>query len=64
MRATYRAAPTMTCSAPAKSFARPLEALQFARQATDAFRVAYSVYAVLRGRLKRLETFQPADRRA
>ena len=37
MQPTYRAAPTMTCNAPAKSFSRPQEALQFARQAADAF---------------------------
>ncbi len=51
---TYHAAPTMTCSAPAKSFPRPLEACQFARLAADAFRVGNCVYEVLAGRPKRL----------
>ncbi len=64
MRPTYRAAPTMSCFAPAKSFALPLEACQFARQAADAFRVGYQVYEVLAGRLKCLGTFRPAKRRA
>ena len=64
MQPTYRAAPIMLCRAPAKSFSRPLEALQFARQAADAFHVAYQVYEVLHGNLKRLETFRPCDRRA
>ncbi len=36
---TYRAAPTMLCYAPAKSFPSALDACQYARAAADAYRV-------------------------
>ena len=54
----------MTCGAPAKSFSRPLEACQFARQAADAFRVGYCVYEVLAGRLRRVAASEPQPVRA
>jgi predicted transcriptional regulator len=64
MLPTYRAAPTTTCNAPAKSFPRPLEACQFARQAADAFRVGYCVYKDLAGRLNRVAAYSPNTVRA
>ena len=61
---TYRVAPTMTCSAPSKIFSRPLEALQYARYAADAFRVGYCVFEAHKGRLRHVQTFRPAKVRA
>lgn len=64
MQPIYRAAPVILCRAPARTFNAAPEALQFARQAADDFRVAYQVWEVLRGRLKRMGTFRPGNRRA
>ena len=64
MRAVYRSAPTMLCYAPAKTFCTALEALRYARASSDRFGVGYGVYESVGGRLKHLQTFRPADRRA
>jgi hypothetical protein len=64
MPAVYRAAPLMLCRAPAKTFENEQNALDFARQSADDFRIGYSVYRVLAGRLKHLRTFRPAPARA
>ena len=45
MRATYYAAPAGRSFAPAKWIADERKALEFARNATDAFRVGYTVCA-------------------
>ena len=64
MRPVYHVAPTMRCSAPAKAFPGAVEALRYAREAADAYRVGYVVYRVLAGRLLRLAAFEPQPVRA
>jgi hypothetical protein len=64
MQPTFRVAPACRCNAPAKSFPDEREALEFAREAADRFRVAYGVYRVLSGRPQHLRTFWPRPVRA
>ncbi len=64
MPAVYRARALMLCRAPAKTFENEQDALDFARQSADDFRIGYSVYRVLAGRLKHLRTFRPTPARA
>ncbi len=60
----YRAAPTMLCHSPAKSFPSALEACLYARTAADALRVGYQVYEVQASRLRRVTAYFPNPIRA
>jgi hypothetical protein len=46
------------------TFSRAPEALRYARQAADAYRVAFTVWRVLGGRLTVLERVSPGQVRA
>ena len=62
MNPTYRSAPTMLCSAPARTFPDAAAALEHARKSADAHRVGYSVYEVLAGRPRKLAAYPPTVR--
>ena len=62
MRTTYYAAPAGRCFAPAKWFADEQKALEFARDAADAFRVGYTIWRVLAGRPSRVAACAFAER--
>ncbi len=64
MQPTYRAAPAFRCYAPPKVFRDAQDALDFARAAADAYRVGYTVWRVLAGRLKRVAALAPCAARA
>ena len=49
----------MRCHCPAKHFRRVRQALQYARKAADAFRVAYAVWRVRKGTLRLLKRYPP-----
>jgi hypothetical protein len=57
---TYRVAPSYRCHLRGMTFPRAQEALQYARQAAEAFRVSFSVYRVQSGRATLLWRFDPA----
>ncbi len=59
MQPNYHAAPAGRCFAPAKWFTDERKALEFARDAADAFRVGYTVWRVQAGRPKRLAAYSP-----
>ena len=59
MQPTYYAAPIGRCFGPAKWIADEQKALEFARNAADAFRVGYTVWRVLAGRPKRVAAYSP-----
>jgi hypothetical protein len=50
----------MRCHCPAKHFRNVRQALEYARKAADAFRVAYAVWRVRKGTLRLLKRFPPA----
>ncbi len=56
----FHAVPAMRCHCPAKHFRNVRQALQYARQAADSFRVSYAVWRVQRGTLRLLRRFPPA----
>jgi hypothetical protein len=56
---SYRAAPSMRCQCPARSFSDAQDAHQYARNAANAFQVGYVVFRVLAGRPVRLATYAP-----
>jgi hypothetical protein len=57
---TYRSAPSMTCNAPARSFPDAAAAIDHARAAASAFKIAYMVYEAGAGRLRLVARFAPA----
>jgi hypothetical protein len=59
----YRAAPDFKCHAPSRAFRRLLEALQYARDAADAFGVGYAVWHVAGGRLWLVHRYRAGQRR-
>ena len=62
MPAVYRSCPSMPSHyAHGKAFPTAEDALRHARNASDAFYIAYEVYACLDGRPKRLATFRPSE---
>jgi hypothetical protein len=60
----YFATPAHRCLAPGRAFQRPQDALRYAREAADAYRVAFAVWRVLGGRLTMLERVSPGQVRA
>jgi hypothetical protein len=60
----FVATPAFRCHCPARSFPGPAEALEYARDAAAAHRVGYAVWRVREGRMRRLQTVEPADRPA
>ena len=64
MQATYRAAPTMLCYAPAKSFPSAWRRACTPAAAADAYHFGYQVYEVLAGRLRRVAAYEPQPVRA
>jgi hypothetical protein len=56
---SYFASPSYRCHVPGRSFGRAQEALEFARQVSEAFRVSFSVYRVCEGRASLLWRFDP-----
>jgi hypothetical protein len=55
MRTTFfHAVPAMRCHCPAKTFRKASQALEYARQAANAFKVAYAVWRVRKGTLRLL----------
>ena len=61
MRATlFHAFSAMRCHCPAKTFRKASQALEYARQAANAFKVAYAVWRVRKGTLRLLRRFPPA----
>ena len=55
----FHAVPAMRRHCPAKRFRRVRQALQYARKAADAFRVAYAVWRVRKGTLRLLKRYPP-----
>ena len=61
MRATlFYVVPSFRCHCPAKTFRKATQALEYARQAADTFRVAYAVWRVRKGTLRLLRRYPPA----
>jgi hypothetical protein len=60
----FLAAPAHRCFAPGMAFPRLQDATRYARDAADAFRVAFVVWRVLAGRLALVERFPPGPTRA
>ena len=56
----FHAVPAMRCLYPAKHFRNVRQALEYARQAADTFRVAYAVWRVHKGTLRLLKRYPPA----
>jgi hypothetical protein len=57
---SYHASPAYRCHVAGRAFQRAQEALEYARQASEAFRVSFSVYRVQEGRSTLLWRFDPA----
>ncbi len=57
MSATYRAVPALLCSCPAKTFRDAVSARLYAEKAAAEFRVGYTVYRVLAGRIRIVARF-------
>jgi hypothetical protein len=67
MEPSANRSPARTASLPlsgrhclAKTFRKARQALQYARQAADTFRVAFAVWRVRKGTLRRLKRYPPA----
>jgi hypothetical protein len=56
----FHAVPAFRCHCPAKTFRKARQALQYARQAADTFKVAYAVWRVRKGTLRLLRRYPPA----
>jgi hypothetical protein len=56
---TYHVSPVYRCHVQGRAFPRAQEALAYARQAAEAFRVSFSVYRVQAGRSTLLWRFDP-----
>jgi hypothetical protein len=56
---TFRVAPAILCNAPSRAFRDAQDALRYAREAADTFRVGYSIFRVCEGRPVRLQTIRP-----
>jgi hypothetical protein len=56
----FHAVPAMRCHCPAKHFRNVRQALEYARQAADTFRVGYAVWRVRKGTLRLLKRYPPA----
>ncbi len=63
MPAVYHACPAARSNfAHGGAYATIDDALQHARNASDAFSIGYAVFECLNGRPRRLATFQPTER--
>jgi hypothetical protein len=60
----FYSTPAVRSFAPAKTFCNALEAHRHAREAANAFQVAYAVWQLSAGRLLRLGYFPVPKRRA
>ena len=56
----FHAVPAMRCHCPAKHFRNAQKALEYARKASAAFRVAYAAWRVRKGTLRLLRRYPPA----
>jgi hypothetical protein len=56
----FHAVPALRCHCPAKIFRSERKALEYARQAANAFHVAYAVCCVRKGTLRLLRRYPPA----
>jgi hypothetical protein len=56
---SYRVSPAYKCHCPGRTFPRAQEALAYARQAAEAFRVSLCVWRVQAGRSTLLWRFNP-----
>jgi hypothetical protein len=61
---TYFACPDRSALAPGRAFSRALDAARWAREAAEVYRVGYTVWRVLGGRLTLLERVSPGQVRA
>jgi hypothetical protein len=59
MSETYFACPAHTCHCPGRTFRRPWEAYRFARDASEAYHVAYCVWRARDGNVTLLSTARP-----
>jgi hypothetical protein len=61
MRTTiFHAVPAFHCHCPAKTFGKRQDALEYAREAANTFRVAYAVWRVRKGTLRLLRRYPRA----
>jgi hypothetical protein len=56
----YHAVPAFRCHCPAKAFRSERQALEYAEKAANAFKVAYAVWRVRKGKLRLLKRYPPA----
>jgi hypothetical protein len=56
----FQAVPVMRCHCPARHFRSEGQAVEYARNAANAFRVAYAVWRVRKGTLRLLKRYPPA----
>jgi hypothetical protein len=56
----FHAVPARRCPCPAMAFRNAQDALEYARRAANAYRVAYAVWRVRKGTLRLLRRYPPA----
>jgi hypothetical protein len=56
----FHAVPALRCHCPARTFRQARQALRYAQEAADTFKVAYAVWRVCRATLRLLKRYPPA----
>jgi hypothetical protein len=60
MSSNFRACPAVRSFAPGRAFASAEEALEFARQASDSWRIPYCVYLTVGATWRQVARVEPA----